>query len=548
MVQWMEVARKFFPTHYVEILGSNSVRCRHYKNFILIVSYNRAGTDKGSLILNQLNYDFCVLDEAHFLKNPQAKRTKFIMGNKKVNQHGSFLNRATQVCLMTGTPVLNRPAELYVLLRRFCPELLGKYLDWPFFVRRYCGYQGKGANRTDELGAILSNFMLRRTKEQVLDQLPPIVETVIKIDGIEDCDAAIPLPTRRKNVSLAKFNYIKDYVTDLLETVDKIVLVVYHKETIKKLNEHFKGSVVLQGGLTPEEKNKRIQTFITNEHCNVLIGQINVIGYGIDGLQHISNYIVFGELDWSPGIIEQAKDRLRRIGQAKTVFAYYLIATGTIEEEIDLKLEWKRDVISKLVKESEVIVTTEPVNNLENLEAHLETIATHLGTLVSHFTHNTMAAVEQKVESVLPPRKPKSTGKSSSGNTIETPAPSEAVTTGPSSPDMSLFGETVTTIAEVLQPTATVNTQTGHVGISIDKTALKSQAQKLLSTLKELGVDAQIANNYYLNTVMKDLTSTKIDGLTETDASTLQVRLDKINPVALADELNPKVDNTLFEV
>ena len=344
--QWEEATRVFFPSHYIEVMGKNPVAFRHYSKAILIASYSRAGLKDGRDRLKELQFDTTILDEAHFIKNPQAKRTKNLLGK------GSFLSNSRSIWLMTGTPILNRPAEVYMILKCFAPERLGKYLPWPIFVRKFCGYQGKGATHTAELERILAGFFLRRTQEQVFRDLPPIIEQVVHVPNISDPDNEY-LPTRRRMVSVAKIPFALEYLKDLLQTIDKLIVVAYHTETIETFRKELPNSIVLKGGMTNTEKTQALESFKTGG-SNILIGQISVLGYGIDGLQDVCNHMVFAELDWSPGTIEQTKDRIYRIRQKKPAHFHYLIAKGTIEEDIDLTLDWKRQVIQSLVKETNI--------------------------------------------------------------------------------------------------------------------------------------------------------------------------------------------------
>jgi SWI/SNF-related matrix-associated actin-dependent regulator of chromatin subfamily A-like protein 1 len=496
--QWIEKAREFFPDYFFETFTNKPLQSRHFSKFILVSGYNRAGSHQGKLKLLQLQYDFVIIDEMHFLKNPEAQRTKNILGGKSIctvtgkESPGSFLENANQVCLMSGTPILNRPSEAYIILKAFAPKSLGKYLPWPIFIRRFCGFQAKGATHTDELATILSAFILRRTKEQVLTELPPVVESIVHIKGIHDPEEEF-LPTRRKLVSLAKVDFTIEYVKDILQTIDKVFLVAYHRETIQKLQEAFKGSVVLQGGMTSEQKQSNINKFTTEDNCNVLIGQISVAGYGIDGLQNVCNYIIFAELDWSPGILEQAKDRLRRMGQRKTVFAHYLIASNTIEEEIDLRLEWKREVISKLI----IPALVEHKGKM-TMDQALETLAIYFAEKVVEKILASGALSAPTSKAAKPPK----------------PAVVEAVV---SHPDV---------IPDPPTPDGPVPANRADITVS---------AQTLLKDLKENGVPKEDADSYYKNVILDGLGAKKIAELNNADLTILQSRLkDHDMPSALA--------------
>jgi hypothetical protein len=302
------------------------------------------------------------------------------------------------------------------------------------------------------------------------------------------------MPTRRKLVSLAKVDFTIEYITDLLQTIDKVLLIVYHRETIQKLKEAFKDSVILQGGMTSDQKHQNLIEFQTNENCKLLIGQISVTGYGIDGLQNVCNYIVFGEIDWSPGILEQAKDRLRRIGQTKTVFVHYLIASNTIEEEIDLKLEWKRNIISKLIRPVHV--------------ERKQTMNQAVETLALFFAEKVAEAVAQKLAAKPKGKEPK---------TVAVPA------------------ETVSVQPGAVTVTASEPQTIGPINTGIDRSELTVKAQTLLKTLKEAGVSKEEADSYYKNVLLEGFKVKKISEMIDDNLSTLNHRLnDHDMPSALA--------------
>ncbi len=350
VLQWTRVVQEFYGKDF-PIFGigeSTEVNTRIYETgFAVISSYNMAS--KKRHLLDGINFDFCILDESHALKNSKAKRTKAILGK------GSFLANCARVCLMTGTPILNRPIDVYTILRAFALSKLGKYKEYPWFLRRFCGYQGRGAQNTEELGKILHGFMIRRTKEEVWDQLPATVTSRVVLDNVN-----LPtgydkeeLPTQRRLIAEAKAPQVIEYVKDKLQTVDKIVLIAYHTNTIALLKEGLLefNPVVIQGGQSAVQKNDYISNFINDEKCSVIIAQVSTIGFGVDGLQKVCDRMVFAELDWSPSVLAQAVDRLRRIGQEKgTIFVDFCIAAGTMEEDIEITLEWKKDVIHKIVE------------------------------------------------------------------------------------------------------------------------------------------------------------------------------------------------------
>jgi len=228
----------------------------------------------------QRGYDVVCVDEAHYLKNRKAKRTRTILGP------GSFLSFAKRVWLFTGTPVLNRPAEFYPILRALAPELISPYLTWQAYGERFCagyklgpnasiiqkrkaedGWVMDGYSHLDDLAARIEPFMLRRTKEDVLDELPDKVETVVPLDidppvGLE----YLPIATARRELALAKVDKAVDYVAELVAGADKVVVFSHHRDAIHALDAGLRhlGPVIVYGGMSADDKQKSIDRFISD--------------------------------------------------------------------------------------------------------------------------------------------------------------------------------------------------------------------------------------------------------------------------------------------
>lgn len=335
-----------------------------------------------------MGYQAAVMDEAHYLKNQEAKRTKKVLGKN------SFLVNTIYKWPLTGTPVLNRPEEIYMLLYTLAPECIAPYLTFNAFADRYCnrhrtrkcrkcgaslafsdvvcprchsksiqeeGFNTSGHSNMDELATRIEPFMLRRELKDVIQQLPPIVESVIELPltapvSLDDTHMA----TVARELALAKIPYAISYVTDMLEERDKIVVFAHHRTVLEELQvglEAF-GAVLCYGGMTAEQKQKSIDAFITNPNTRVILAQTAAGGTGVDGLQGVCNVAVFVEMDWSPGVMDQAIARLRRIGQEQdTVFAYYLAIPDSLDTIKDSVLSNKRSVINQLIKSKEVNYT-----------------------------------------------------------------------------------------------------------------------------------------------------------------------------------------------
>lgn len=302
-------------------------------------------------------YDLLLCDESRYLKNQTAKRTKAILGKS------SFTRHAKHKWLLDGTPVPNRPVELFPVLSALAPDVIDPYLTWQLFGEYFCrgkknifGWDMSGHSNIEELQNRLlgSGFMLRRTKEEVMDELPNKVETLVGLDV--SCAAQLDdshIATVRRELALAKLPRAVEHIASLLVNVDKVVVFAHHRDVIEQLQVALSnhGAVIVYGGMTADQKQRSIDAFVSDPNTQVLIGQTVAGGTGVDGLQTVCNHIVFVELDWSPGVMDQAIDRCRRIGQEHdTVFVQYLAVPDSLDTVMENTLDKKRRVIEKLIK------------------------------------------------------------------------------------------------------------------------------------------------------------------------------------------------------
>ncbi len=289
-------------------------------------------------------------DESHYLKSIDAKRTKVVLGRK------GLAGLAERRWLMTGTPVLNRPIELYPTLRSLFPQLLGQYRDYTQYAFHFCaafndgfGFNVSGASNLDELGRILGGVMLRRLKEEVMDQLPGLMFEKIYLDPSDKLlelakqELNIPvtdvigsqLSSIRRALGVLKILPAIKHIEELLITKKKIVAFVWHKDVAAGMKDHFKSrAVTYTGDENVREKDAALDRFIRDDQTQIFIGQLRAAGQGIDGLQHVCDTCLIIEPSYVPGEIMQAVDRLRRMGQARPVLAQFLIVEGSRDEHI----------------------------------------------------------------------------------------------------------------------------------------------------------------------------------------------------------------------
>lgn len=319
-----------------------------------------------------------ILDESHYIKNSTAKRSKAVIKLCKNIKH---------VIALSGTPIINRPIEFYNTIKIIEPGLFPS--RWKF-AHEFCGarhngfgWDFNGATKTTELHNLLtSTIMIRRKKEDVLKDLPPKIRSVVPLEienyeeykfaesdiiswirenegkeKAEKAKQAEVLVAFEKLKQLAINGKIKQcikWIENFLESDQKLVVFATHKKTINLLMDHFNKIAVKLDGSTPADQRQIVvEQFQNDEKIRLFVGNIKAAGIGIT-LTAASN-VCFLELPWTPGEAEQAEDRCHRIGQkASSINIYYLIANGTIEEDIAEIISKKQKVLTAILDGEEV--------------------------------------------------------------------------------------------------------------------------------------------------------------------------------------------------
>lgn len=279
----------------------------------------------------------------------------------------SLLASATPDCVgLSGTPIYNRGGEIWAVMNIIEYHCLG---DWDSFTREWCyGYGSDIVTDPDRLGNYLKKegLMLRRTKEQVLKELPPkrrVVQTVDfdsgkygkliqdavskakRIDKIKDHMARGRLTREivnesRQAIGIAKAPFVTVFLKMLLEAGEKILVFAYHHAVFNIYRKELKefNPAEITGRQSTKEKDDAVNSFMNGETDICMVSLRAAAGLNLQR----ATCVVFGELDWSPAIHSQAEDRAHRIGQADSVLCYYLVAEeGTdevIQEFLGLKI------------------------------------------------------------------------------------------------------------------------------------------------------------------------------------------------------------------
>lgn len=314
-----------------------------------------------------------VVDEIHMYANPKAQRTEALAALLDLI---AAMNGPTPRIGLSGTPIQNTPQDLWSPMRLLFGERFGSKSA---FERRYCDghleeieglpnkiWVAKGVTRADELGARLGNVMLRRTKDQVLDELPPRTRSLLPIEIDEktlkrQSDQARMLLERRSKSGLgdllalteaSKIPDAAELARELVTDGHRPLLVCARKATAQQLSKLLKVNYV-DGELAPQEREAQLA------QAQIGIATMYSIEVGIDLVQ-FDCMIVVG-LDWLYTRLLQVESRIHRLTSKRAVTIYYLIAQGSLDELV-------RDrVLSKLEAASSVLGATADTDQMHAL-------------------------------------------------------------------------------------------------------------------------------------------------------------------------------------
>ena len=330
--------------------------------------------------------DVLVVDEAHYLKNRQAKRTKYLYG--QFCRGDGLVRFADRVWLLSGTPLPNDVSDFWTHLKAIWQYPLN-FTDYTlYFCKTWNGQfglkiLGNKAERMAEFKTILSSILLRRKAENVLKELPPLwwQDTVVEVDGWSDMahvesdherqavelilqnavtqgdlsdklgEIAPHMASLRRLTALAKAKPIAAQLAGELDdrAYDKVVVFAYHKAALEALREglaEFNPAYIV-GGLGNQERQAEIDRFQTDAKCRVFIGQITACSTAIT--LTAANQVVFAELDWTDSTNAQASKRCHRIGQTRPVIVRSFSLLNSTDEVVNKVLRRKAQMISEVL-------------------------------------------------------------------------------------------------------------------------------------------------------------------------------------------------------
>jgi SWI/SNF-related matrix-associated actin-dependent regulator of chromatin subfamily A-like protein 1 len=340
-----------------------------------VVSYDLARTEAIGKTLAKGHYDLLVLDEAHYLKTADSRRTRAVFGGGHERVFADFAGRSERILALTGTPLPNRPREAYTLARGMCWDAI----DWmsedsfrerfnpsqtiekvdprtgqtKIYIDERSGRHGELQNR------LRANFMVRHLKREVMPQLKMPVYDIIQLEetaavkqalkaesllhidpeNLEGADftALGAIATVRRMMGIALAPQVAGYIDMLIDGgEEKLVVFAYHHEVMDILQKAWEKHSVLRvdGNTSATRKVKSVELFQKEPRHQIFLGQIQACGTGTDGLQTVACHALIAEPDWVPGTNEQAFDRLDRGGQRQQVQGDIFVAPNSFSEKI----------------------------------------------------------------------------------------------------------------------------------------------------------------------------------------------------------------------
>jgi superfamily II DNA or RNA helicase len=379
-MNWIGETEKFAPSLNVIVFGSGDrqqVLNQLQPQDLVICSYGLLQQDDVAAMLAAVSWQTIVLDEAQAIKNHATKRSQAAMNLKSEFK-----------VITTGTPIENHLGELWNLFRFINPGLLGSLED---FNERFALpiERDKNEQARDTLRRLIQPFILRRTKDQVLKELPSRTEITLQvdlsdeemafyealrreaIDRLNDSDAppgqkhlqvlAEIMKLRRSccNTRLvrpelelpsAKLDQFGEVLTELLDNGHKALVFSQFVDHLSILRDYLDSKKIayqyLDGSTPAKQRKLRVDAFQQGEG-DVFLISLKAGGTGLN--LTAADYVIHMDPWWNPAVEDQASDRAHRIGQQRPVTIYRLVARGTIEAKIVDLHQQKRDLADSLL-------------------------------------------------------------------------------------------------------------------------------------------------------------------------------------------------------
>jgi len=388
-INWEREINRWTTRHPVTHVVSGN--CWKNHSDVVIINYDILKRHREAI--RDREWDLLVVDECHYMQNRTAQRTKEIMGSR-----GNSGIEAGKKVFLTGTPIVNRPIELWPVLRTLDPY------GWPGYweyAKRYCDAQPvrrgrksfwdvKGSSNLDELQARLrASCMIRRLKEDVLTELPPKQRQVVEMTDsaskkvlqkaqrliMEKLFGEVPevltdaqyrrlikamadpgtpdfteLSRIRRETGDAKVPLVVEHLREAIDSSGKVVCFCHHKGVVASLAEEFGDAcVTVTGDTALMRRQENVDRFQADGDCRLFIGNIQAAGVGLT--LTAASHVVFAELDWVPGNVTQAEDRCHRIGQDESVLVQHLVLEGSLDAVMAKTIVAKQEILDKALDE-----------------------------------------------------------------------------------------------------------------------------------------------------------------------------------------------------
>ena len=306
-------------------------------------------------VLPSLGFRTVIFDEIQELRRG---------GTEKYSAASLLSTACDHVIGLSGTPIYNNGGEIWNVVNILDFHFLG---DWESFSREWCyGYNSNIVAKPEVLGDYLrtEGLMLRRTKQEVLTQLPPKRRLVQEIDWddalyremIEGAMERLSLldaadesrraliedqisQEERQATGCAKAPYVAAFVRTLLDGGEKVLLFAHHHKVMDQYKKELKPykPAFITGRETDSQKDEALNAFMSGRTDLCVISLRSASGLNLQR----ATCVVFGELDWSPAVHSQAEDRAHRIGQTDSLLVYYLVSPKGSDQEMQQALGLK---------------------------------------------------------------------------------------------------------------------------------------------------------------------------------------------------------------
>ncbi len=399
LYNWMSESAKFCPDLKAALysgLARNKVLGSFDDLDVVVMSYGTMRNDVE--LLREYKFNCVVLDESQAIKNPSSQTSRALLKIQSRNK-----------IALTGTPIENTLLDIWSQMNFLNPGLLGSY---SYFEKQFIRPIEKGANpqKTEELRKLIDPFVLRRTKKQVMQELPP------KIEKVHFCEMSPEQAELYESVKNKYRNEILNHVTEL--GISKSRLKIFNglmhlrqialNPTLKDVNyegssgkddeimrmllravanghkvlffsqfvgylkvfeEIFEQQGVeycyLDGSMDEKERQVQIDLFQNNDEKRVFLLSLRAGNSGLN--LTAADYVFLADPWWNPFTMKQAEDRAHRIGQDKPVFSYKFITKDTIEEKI-LALQAKKAALAEsVIPDEDSILASLDIEELEDL-------------------------------------------------------------------------------------------------------------------------------------------------------------------------------------